>query len=80
MVRDVEYVFICLLAICKSSLEKCQFRFSTHFLIRLFVFLILSCMDFLYIVLHLQLFSPILRVVFHLVYSFLCCAKAFKFN
>ena len=30
--------------------------------------------------LHLLLFSPILRVVFRLTYSFLCCAKAFKFN
>ena len=29
---------------------------------------------------HLLLFSPILRVVFHLAYSFLHCAKAFKFN
>ena len=29
--------------------------------------------------LHLKLFSPILKVVFHLVYSFLCWAKAFKF-
>jgi len=29
---------------------------------------------------HLLLFPPILRVVFHLAYSFLCCAKAFKFN
>ena len=28
---------------------------------------------------HLLLFSPILRVVFS-PYSFLCCAKAFKFN
>ena len=28
---------------------------------------------------HLQIFSPILRVVF-LSYVFLCCAKAFKFN
>ena len=29
---------------------------------------------------HLLLFSPILKVVFHLAYRFLCCAKAFKFN
>ena len=30
---------------------------------------------------HLLLFSPILRVViFTFAYSFLCCAKAFKFN
>ena len=28
----------------------------------------------------LQIFSLILREVFHLVYSFLCCAKAFNFN
>ena len=30
--------------------------------------------------LHLILFSPILKAAFHLAYSFLCCAKAFKFN
>ena len=29
----------------------------------------------LFQLLHLQLFSAILRVVFHLVYSFLCCVK-----
>ena len=29
--------------------------------------------------LHLQIFSPILRIVFHLVYDFLCCAKLLSF-
>ena len=72
--NNVEHLFMCLLDIC-MSLEK------------YLVFLALSCMSCLYI-LEINPLSIVSFVIifslsegsFHIAYSFLCCAKAFKFN
>ena len=82
---DVQHLFICLLAICISSLQKCLFSALPHFKIGFWVFFPIHSMSPLAIldiylfsdVYHLLLSSPTQQVAFFFSWRFRLMSKSF---
>ena len=87
VISDVNNLFMCLLAICLSTWRNVYLGLLPIFWLGCLLFchwaawaICIFWRLFPCHLLHLQIFSPILRVAFSSIYSFLFCEKAFKFR